>query len=65
MFGMNEFDSSDLIADGNSEFNSLEFEVLFVCSTKISRSALRFVGEVGSVIVVVYRDSFLEQISLL
>ena len=54
IFGLNEFVSSCLIAEGNSEFNSPEFEVLLVWSTELSRSALRFVGEVGSVIVVVF-----------
>jgi hypothetical protein len=38
----------------NSECNSLELDVLLVCSTELSRSAFRFVGEVGSVIVVFF-----------
>ena len=54
MFGLNEFVSSGLIADGNSEFDALEFIVLLSISTELSRSAFRFVGEVGSVMIVVF-----------
>ena len=43
---------------------SLEFDVVLVCSTELSRSAFKFVGEVVSVIVV-FRDSFLEQNKLI
>jgi hypothetical protein len=63
--GLNEFVSSCLIEDGNSELASLEFIVLFVCSSELSRSALRFVGDVGSVMSVVFRDVFLKQNKLI
>jgi hypothetical protein len=49
--GLNEFVFSVLIADGNSEINSPEFDVLLVCSAELSRSALRFVGLVVSFIL--------------
>jgi hypothetical protein len=51
MLGLNEFVFSVLIADGNSEINSPEFDVLLVCSAELSRSALRFVGLVVSFIL--------------
>ena len=54
MFGLNEFVSSGLIDDGNSEFDALEFIALLLISTELSRSAFRFVGEVSSVMIVVF-----------
>ena len=55
MIGLNEFDSSDLVAEVNSGWIAFEFVVVFVRSTELSRSAVKFVGEVVSVIVVFLR----------